>query len=411
MSVYLVEPMDTQFYRSTLPFDAGADGHTETLKFPWPRTLYGAIRAIGFTGSGVQMGEDPVQSTNWGDWNHTGNAILKGPVLFQKRGAYSDILLPMPADLVVDKEQQEIIFRCTPDESTQLQNFSDCTTYPGLCRMIISDPTDQKCMSGEGIFFLSNANIPNSTVLRDYLIHELHGDWEFNLTKFEDVYVSENRIGIKRSENHVSEEGYLFSARHYRLKSKPPETLGFWFQMVSDDGSPLALPNDRFIKLGGENRMMSITQVPDRDSLDSNWTNSFKTDVIQKIADSEGRFKLYLITPGIFENGRCHPFALNSDKIVHQANERTAQLVGMSLNHHVLVGGWNIVKGHPKALDAAVPAGSVYFFRDLTWPESSEERLKTAELWFNYFNFNSLCTTELAKEGFGITLIGGWNVQ
>ena len=414
MSVYLIEPMDTQFYRSTLPFDAGSDGHTETLNFPWPRTLYGAVRAIGFAHRGVQLGDNapsPTQSTDWGDFQQTGNAMIKGPVLFQKRGATSDILLPMPADLVLDKDEQQTIFRCTPDESNKLLEFSDCTGYPGLCRMKISDSTKKKCKSGEGAFFLWNANIPKGPALKEYLTHSLCGNWSNKLIKFDDVYTPEHRIGIKRSRsNHVSEEGFLFSAKHYRLKAIPIEkTLGFWFQMVSTNGSFPALPHDRFIKLGGENRMMSINQVPDGDRLDSSWTSVFKTDVIQKIAENEGRFKLYLITPGIFEKGKSHPFILNSDKIVHQANGRTARLFGISLNRHVLIGGWDIVNGRPKPLDAAVPAGSVYFFKDEAWPENSAERQKAAEMWFDHFNFNSLCMTELAKEGFGLTLIGGWH--
>lgn len=418
MSIYLVEPMDTQFYRTTLPFDAGADGHTETLSFPWPRTLYGAFRTLGFANcSGVTMGKNaplPTESKHWGDWNNTGNAILKGPVLFQKRedDDASDILLPMPADLVLDKDGQKNMFRCTPDEKLKLEAFSDCTDYPGLCRMKISDTTSKKCKSGEGVFLLSNANIPDGKTLKNYLTHDLHGAIGTNLLKYDKIYTAENRIGIKRSgETHVSEEGFLFSARHYRLKSIPSEkTFGFWLQVVSGDGSSPDLPTDRFLKLGGESRMMTITQVKDGDIFDSNWTSNFKDAVIKKIAENEGRFKLYLITPGIFEKGRCHPFELNRDKIVCQVNGRTAQLIGMSINHHVLVGGWDIVKGCPKALDAAVPAGSVYFFKDEAWPESKEEQAKAAKMWFDHFNFDSICKNESAKEGFGITLTGGWHV-
>ena len=416
MSIYLVEPMDTQFYRSTLPFDAGEDGHTQTLTFPWPRTLYGAIRTLGFANcSDVTMGKNPSLpkgSKHWGDWDHTGDAILKGPILFQKRRNVSDILLPMPADLVLDKDAQQTMFRCTPDEKHKLETFSDCTDYPGLCGMKISDQTSEKCKSGEGVFFLLNANIPGGLTLQKYLIHDLYGEIGTKLLKCDEIYTVENRIGIKRSGvTHVSEEGFLFSARHYRLKSIPSEnTLGYWFQMISGDGSSPALPEDRFLKLGGENRVMTITQVKDGDIYDSKWTSNFKDAVIDKITNNEGRFKLYLITPGIFEKERCHPFELNRNKIVCQANGRTAQLIGMSINHHVLVGGWDIVKECPKALDAAVPAGSVYFFKDDAWPEDREQQKKAAELWFDHFNFKSICTGEPAKEGFGITLTGGWHV-
>jgi CRISPR-associated protein Cmr3 len=363
------------------------------------------------------MGKNPsltTESKHWGDWYHTGDAILKGPILFQKRENVSDILLPMPADLVLDKDGQQTIFRCTPDEKLKLETFSDCTDYPGLCGMKISDQTSEKCKGGEGIFFLLNANIPKGKTLQKYLLHDLYGNVGTKLLKYDEIYTAENRIGIKRSRvTHVSEEGFLFSARHYRLKSIPSKnSLGYWFQMISGDGSSPALPDDRFLKLGGENRVMTITKVNDNDIFDSKWTSNFKEAVIHKIAKNEGRFKLYLITPGIFTKGKSHPscFKIDGDKIVHQNNGRKAQLIGMSINHHVLIVGWDIVKECPKVLDAAVPAGSVYFFKDDAWPKDEEQQEKAAEMWFDHFNFKSICTGEPAKEGFGITLTGGWHV-
>ena len=416
MSTYLLEPMDTQFYRSTLPFDAGSDGHTETLCFPWPRTLYGAVRALAFSDcTAFTIGKTMPPTTIskcWGDWYQSGSTIIKGPVLFRKNNGFSDILLPMPADLVLDKDRQKKIYRCAPDEKTKLEDFSDCQEHPGLCRIKISDTNSIKCKSGENIFFLLNDDVQTGEILKKYLTHDLHGDIDNNFLKCDNVLISEKKIGIKRSgKTHASEEGFLFTASHYRLNSQPDEDVfGYWFQIV--DNPPPALPVNRFLKLGGENRLMKITCVDNGDNLDSRWTINFKDAVIQKIINNDGRFKLYLITPGIFEHGRSYPsnFIISDGKIIYQTNGHKSQLIGMSINQHEMVGGWNIVKKCPKALDAAVPSGSVYFFKIENWPKDSTEKEITANFWFDHFNFNSICSGEPAKEGFGITLTGGWHV-
>ncbi|GFP43398.1 hypothetical protein HKBW3C_02528, partial [Candidatus Hakubella thermalkaliphila] len=50
-----IRPLDTQFHRSGLPFDAGQDTEVTGLFPPWPRTVYGALRAKGFHKAAVSL--------------------------------------------------------------------------------------------------------------------------------------------------------------------------------------------------------------------------------------------------------------------------------------------------------------------------------------------------------------------
>lgn len=86
MSVYLVEPLDTQFYRGTLPFDAGADGFATTEPLPWPSTLYGAWRTVGLVKSGHLHRNQVAAHKVWGDKHQRGSFTLKGPLLWCGRG-------------------------------------------------------------------------------------------------------------------------------------------------------------------------------------------------------------------------------------------------------------------------------------------------------------------------------------
>ena len=65
-----------------------------------------------------------------------------------------------------------------------------------------------------------------------------------------------------------------------------------------------------------------------------------------------GKFKIYLGTPAIFDNGWC-PKGLHQD----------IELITAAVGHYVTVGGWDVAHGRPKETYRAVPAGSVYYFR------------------------------------------------
>ncbi|RLC22322.1 MAG: hypothetical protein DRI57_00005 [Deltaproteobacteria bacterium] len=170
------------------------------------------------------------------------------------------------------------------------------------------------------------------------------------------------------------------------------------------------MPERGVFHLGGERRPVRYCRVKADDALQEDWASASRDEVIQMIA-CHGRFKLFLITPGIFE-GKVHPFEETGEEIFINIKEpeMRARLVGMTMNRQIPIGGWDIQKSYPKPLQRAVSDGAVYFFCIENWPESTSDRERLASKVFDALNFRSLCSGNFEKEGFGIVLIGGWHV-
>jgi len=419
MSIYLLEPLDTQFHRTTLPFDAGTDGFAETNPFPWPRTVYGAIRAEGLSTDGISLSEgspSPADPGVWGTWDHHGSALIKGPFLYRKTPDFSEILLPMPADLVVEKSPQNWIYPCVPDEGAELKDASDCKEFPGLCFIEVrGERSGFKVESRGDAFLLRSGALPKGSILSRYLTQTFASDTKASsvLLPADRIVLPEPRVGIGRSgSTHAAREGLLFSAHHHRLNSIPgKEEIGLWVHLEDENGSSLGLSQRRVLRLGGEGRTVFYRIPEGCENLDKTWTTGFRQAVVEKLIETGGRLKLYLVTPGIFD-GCVHPFQCRSDGIFFERNTQKARLVGAAVRRALPIGGWDIRKRKPKPLETAVPAGSVFFLKDTAWPETLDKQRQRAEFWFDSLNFHSLSShsQDLRKEGFGIALVGGWHV-
>ncbi|OQY57651.1 MAG: hypothetical protein B6245_15855, partial [Desulfobacteraceae bacterium 4572_88] len=321
MSIYLLEPVDTQFHRSTLPFDAGTDGDTMTQPLPWPRTVYGAFRALGFSQAGISMamGESPNPHPVWGTWNNFGELSIKGPFLFHRSPSFEEIFLPAPADLVAlkDKPGEGPLRHCVPNEKRPMSSCSDCVQLPGVCvTQVLGRKSGEIMKSLEDEYFL-----PTNELLGDYLLQNLEYQSKTGLSPpREKIFLPEPRVGIMRSHQmHTADEGYLYSARHYRLGNHldKKESYGYWISIGTDNGAEISLPEKGVFHLGGERRpvryclLQKNTPLPpsrgDDRGLQESWATASRDTVIQMITENEGRFKLFLITPGIFD-GKSHPF-------------------------------------------------------------------------------------------------------
>jgi len=74
-------------------------------------------------------------------------------------------------------------------------------------------------------------------------------------------------------------------------------------------------------------------------------------------------------------------------------------MIAACIGKPVGIGGYDFVKNRPKTMKKAVPAGSVYYFE---LQESSIDDL-FERVW------HKPISDEKSKEGFGITLIGGFD--
>lgn len=409
MTVYRLEPLDSQFYRGTLPFDAGVDGFATTEPMPWPSTVYGAFRTAGLVrAKQIEGGKianfDPI----WGDATRRGSFCIKGPFLWRDRYQTQEMLLPMPADLVATDEDEPRLRHGIPKESQELAACSDLQPAPdGLKRLQIYDHAGEKVETLEERFL-------SSQCLQQYLTQGLQNVIlnEDNFPQRLRLFQPEPRIGIKRAyASHQAEDGMLHAAWHHRFMapSHSQKQLSYWVHVDPGNGSSMNLPATGVLKLGGEGRVARYQEITGSGDLDSGtWASSHRDEVIEIIAKC-GQFKLYLLTPGLF-GGKVHPFVEANNKITLLIDgNMQATLVGLATYKPVLIGGWDMQKKFPKPLITSMPAGTVYFFQIINWPTLLEKE-QMAQMVFDRLNFESISTDDIRKEGFGLVLVGGWHV-
>uniref|UniRef100_A0A7V4G9L2 Type III-B CRISPR module-associated protein Cmr3 n=1 Tax=Desulfobacca acetoxidans TaxID=60893 RepID=A0A7V4G9L2_9BACT len=411
MTVFVLEALDTQFYRGTLPFDAGADGFATTEPLPWPSTVYGAWRTAGMVRGGL-ITKRKISNFHkiWGNAEKRGSFTLKGPLLWRDRYGTEELLLPMPADLVATCGSEPRLRHLIPHENHLLAACSDLHLADwGLRRLMIKDHTTGSKVESLEDRFLSNQLLENylTQTLHHFLINEDH------FPAAERLFHPEPRIGIKRSQaSHQAEEGMLYAAWHHRFLAPvhAQKELAYWMHLYSGEQQSLGLPDQGVLKLGGEGRSARYRKLAENSDLGSlNWTTAHKREVVNLIAQ-QGKFKLQLLTPGLFD-GRAHPFTEANGRISLTIKSTIkATLVGLATYKPVLIGGWDLQKKFPKPLITGMPAGTVYFFSIENFVGSENHKQATAEQIFTTLNFASICTDDIEKEGFGLVLVGGWHV-
>lgn len=415
MTQYLLRPLDTQFHRTGLPFDAAQDVETESLFPPSPRTVYGALRAWGFIHCDETLGgEGPTPSDQeikdvFGDKSSPGSLRLKGPVIFRVEqnldGRETFIpLLPPPLDLVKDKESGSVcLLRPDPNERPlwNLPNWL-APVQTGFDKNVL-ESLDHRLFMGwpDNMVAYLTGNIDEERFYQNAVIDT------------DDAFRREWHLGISRSRQTKSVvPGYLYLAGHFRMVEEFFDSEHvLWIETNDDIG---LLPKKGVLRLGGESRQAAIARLES----DTPWYGSveLKHAVIDVLAES-GRFKLVLISPAAFgrDAGECTSLPDAIDRATQRlclecgdAGQSYADLVGVCLPRPNPIGGWDIARRREKSMQACVPAGSVYFFQFSDWDKVSDKNAIAAKLVETFHGTTALQSGVAAKEGFGLSLVGGW---
>ena len=228
---------------------------------------------------------------------------------------------------------------------------------------------------------------------------------ERNVLSDEALWTVEERVGIGMDPKaRTVETGKLFTTEAIRLLP------GVSF-LVGVEGAGELLPKEGLLRLGGDGKGAVVR-------LFSGKKPNLHVDL--KAIASKGRFKLVLLTPGLFANGWL-PFGVNPDdfslKWSAQGKRMTARLVAASLGRWEVVSGWDLAREQPKKAQRIVPAGGVYWL-DETEGDVAEVLELIAkgglwevarELWDRDTNDEPvLLWRERRSEGFNNVLIGLW---
>jgi CRISPR-associated protein Cmr3 len=360
-----IEPLDVMLFRDGKPFSAEEDVIASSIFPPFPSTFYGAIRTEilsrqNFKFQPLSQIKNNPQYLNQID-SLTQDLRIVGPFIAdENRFEY----FPIPRDLVQIKGQDKKYVQLKPGISPTFKSDLSADISP----LWVKTNYDEHIEDSKG--FISESE------LMIYLHGEGNDKW--SILRLDEIFQKEERVGIKRSgATKTSEEGFFYIAEFVRLSSQ--------FGFTLDIEGNIALPDKGFIRLGGESRAASYKRIGDRQ-----WDD----DAIKKKIKETRRFKLYLLTPAIFNEGWVAQWMQNGEK-----DSIKFKFVSACVGKPVSVGGFDIVENKPKPMKKAVPAGSVYFF-ELIDGEVDE--------LFKAFQFKSI-SDEKQKEGFGITLIGGWS--
>lgn len=435
--LYAIDALDVLFFRDARPFEQGVSHQARSIFPPLPFTLQGMIRYSLISSELERLGrsfgdyknpkaDDPMLSelteirsrlgTGADDFGHL---RLRGPFLHstgQQRAEHNGAWFPMPLDLIQVEESEEkqslLVMQPAKDQRVAWEGISNR----------VGNSTERLWPLSLGKV-TGSAEPPSSPWLSaSDLVKTLTGEDLNGLdpARWPTLYDQELRVGIEKDTTGVAKAGMLYSAQVVR--PRPGVSLLF---DLSYDGEMAVDLHNALVRLGGDGHLATVRRLTDSDSIAEAYAslNAERQvqDLKKAVREREGRFKLYLASPAVFARGWL-PDGIDEADFTATIDRFQCRLVAAAVKKPQYVGGWDLKKGQPKPLLAAVPAGCVYFFepeRPLTDADLDEfidqlfrkyhvqpfqparDGAEDGRLW--------TAREHLGQIGFGLTLVGSWN--
>lgn len=172
----------------------------------------------------------------------------------------------------------------------------------------------------------------------------LDGSTPQKIVNRDNIYKVERRPGVELEHpNKKARDEALYMAEFYRLEKD-------WGFIVWYDCEEEILPDESLLKLGGEGRGAYYHSLKELET-----TMPF---IIEKI-NKERRFKLYLATPSIFEDG----WKQDENKIKKMLGINGLTLISALPEKPIYIGSYDLALNMEKPLWRGVNAGAVYFYK------------------------------------------------
>ncbi len=331
--IYL-DPADVLLFRDARPFDAGAAYMARGLFPPLPETLQGAVWTYKLE----------TQNTNWQEYRaHSGEHRnlekaangaqtryeIQGPFPAERMNGELKRLYPVPLDVMQDEETGKLI-QLTPqpyDFIADTANFPKQVLAPPP---IASQGSHRKLKEAKG--WLNEAEFAKY----------INGEAPDHILADEELFLREERTGVKIGAARVSEKSFYYKTRSVRMQ----ENKGLLFSI-----SDWQEPDSGTFFLGGETHTARFTAH----------ANYVETE--PKIGEN-GKLKIVLLTPAFFSGGWQRN---NGDWSSWLGKDAT--LVAAAIGKPIPISGWNVARRQPKPLHYFVPAGSVYYFENAAPPK------------------------------------------
>jgi len=368
-----LDALDTLFFRDGKPFSMGEDTWAESLFPPPPSVIYGALRTAYFSEdinnlAAANTENDPTQ-----------NLTIKN--ICYKFSNQTNLYYPAPLDMVESTEKTKGAKRKELREKShsveKLELTDSANRYSSLNPKyhILLHKTKEVEPVESG--FLEKSS------LESYLQFGLAS----KVMKLSDLIISEPKVGIGRNnDTHTTNDTGML----YRVGQKRPAMVrqqGKMNIVVEFESKNIFFPERGIMRLGGEGKTISYQNL-----------GHSEIDISSLRSSESNRFKLYLLTPAVFDQGWLASWMEQGEYDGVQF-----KFLGAAVGKPILIGGFDMKAGRPKAMRKAAPAGSVYFFE-----------LKNGTVKSNFTNLTqafhkkSLSNKNLSNrnEGLGITFLG-----
>lgn len=395
---YTLLPKAPLVLRTGRPFGSDGIGGGDTLSFPLPRTIAGALR----TAWAEQQKADF-------DYKNQYNELLEyyvhGPLLQQLNISEShqagQILFPRPMDILYldDPSGKPVANRLLPkpvaaNTGTDLDDLAETAEAKLL---LVTLDVDEKLginskskpskqapafWNQETMFAWLEGKKPISDVKQ-------HGIAALPIDQRTHVGIRHSSFGTEPgrlfqsagvdfapSLNHEAKDGQRWSQQQYSLLVK----------------SDLAIKTTHR-RLGGEGRLVEIAN-----NQAAAWPKMPK-ELLHSIIKNQ-HLRLILVTPALFTAGWL-PGWINQTTLIGyppSAPELKLKLRAAALDRWLPVSGWDMRENRPNPVKRMVSAGAVYWFQLLEG--GTEENL--AKLWLNPLSDE----LQDQRDGFGLALLG-----
>lgn len=361
---YFIEPVDTLSMRGNKLFgEPGSYGESDFP--PRPSVLSGAFRSVLF----VQC---------HGDLDYVLNSPFMLSAVFPARMEANGRLehfLPLPADIVVTQGGEQILRQQPTDLASVIQHNQN-HRLPMMAVL-----RQKKAAKAEAGWLLNTAGI------QAYLDGEALGS--YHLCRQEALWLAETRVGIGLDAcTRTVDKGKLFSVEH-TVPLHTEHDGAMVGLLVSIQGKDEKLPAEGFLRLGGDGRAARYRKV--------------MSPVFPRTTLTQ-RFKLVLLTPGLFEKGWL-PDGVNETEENYwlEMDGLRARLACASIPRAEVISGWDIAKWQPKPAEQVAPAGSVYWFDQIEGDTRMLDKLARQGVWKENNN-----NQQRRVEGYNRILLSAW---
>jgi CRISPR-associated protein Cmr3 len=358
-----IQPFDTFFFRggkgSLIGSEANAAG--QGVFPPPPSVWHGALRTIYFAHYPEKLplantAEDPttrleikgVFLIDLNRWENDGKSQEQRKEK-EDRLAQS-LFLPTPFDILKDKdktgkgEARNIQYLKLKSELQKEKLKGKAYTSSPFIDTLTLDKEEK-----EGEHTVSEAAkntwMRYSDFINKYYRNEAEG---LTLLTQKSFLEQEEKTGIKiDNQTQTAQEEHLYRVNFFRFKAAKEAPKGYAFAIWAEG---LELPQKGFLKLGADSKPAAFERL------------ELEAPPAPAIAGQDfGRFKTYLQTPAILENGFLPRFIKDPKKEVEYRGLKL-RLLSAATGNYLPLGGFDMKANKPKAMHRALEAGCVFYW-------------------------------------------------